>query len=178
MARLPDIESEQSKLTTVLHAMSDAKRMRILNELSDGKERSVSELEGVIASLSQSALSQHLARLRRANIVRTRRESQSIYYSIDDSDVLRILRLLGHIYTDDPVIQRTSHLGSQADYPPPGGPAKFSAGFCSVFCDNSLPVQNIPRRIRRGRRIAGVLCFEPVNQTRPHAGSRRVIPGK
>ena len=109
MARLPDIESEQSKLTTVLRAMSNAKRMRILNELSNGRERSVSELEGVIASLSQSALSQHLARLRRANIVRTRREPQTIYYSIDDSDVLRILRLLGHIYTDDPVMQRTRH---------------------------------------------------------------------
>ena len=109
MARLPDIESEQSKLTTVLRAVSNAKRMRILNELSEGRERSVSELEGVIASLSQSALSQHLARLRRANIVRTRRESQTIYYSIDDSDVLRILRLLGHIYTDDPVMQRTRH---------------------------------------------------------------------
>ena len=109
MARLPDIESEQSKLTTVLRAMNNAKRMRILNELSDGREQSVSELEGVIASLSQSALSQHLARLRRANIVRTRRESQTIYYSIDDSDVLRILRLLGHIYTDDPVMQRTRH---------------------------------------------------------------------
>ena len=62
MARLPDIESEQSKVTTVLRAMSNAKRMRILNELSDGRERSVSELEGVIASLSQSALSQHLDR--------------------------------------------------------------------------------------------------------------------
>ena len=109
MARLPDIEREQSKLTTVLRTMSNAKRIRILNELSDGRERSVSELEGVIASLSQSALSQHLARLRRANIVRTRRESQTIYYSIDDSDVLRILRLLGHIYTDDPVMQRTRH---------------------------------------------------------------------
>ena len=109
MARLPDIESEQSKLTTVLRAMSNAKRMRILNELSDGRERSVSELEGVIASLSQSALSQHLARLRRANIVRTRRESQTIYYSIDDSDVFRILRLLCYIYTDDPVMQRTRH---------------------------------------------------------------------
>ena len=109
MARLPDIESEQSKLTSVLRAMSNAKRTRVLNELSDGTERSVSELEGVIASLSQSALSQHLARLRRANIFRTRRESQTIYYSIDDSDVLRILRLLGHIYTDDPVMQRTRH---------------------------------------------------------------------
>ena len=109
MARLPDIESEQSKVTTVLRAMSNAKRMRILNELSDGRERSVSELEGVIASLSQSALSQHLARLRRANIVRTRRESQTIYYSIDDADVLRILWLLSHIYNYDPVMKHTTH---------------------------------------------------------------------
>ena len=109
MARLPDIESEQSKLTTVLRAMSNAEGLRILNELSDGRERSVSELEGVIASLSQSALSQHLARLRRANIVRTRRESQTIFYSIDDADVLRIIRLLGHIYNDDPIMQRTKH---------------------------------------------------------------------
>ena len=109
MARLPDIVTEQSNLTTVLRAMSNAKRLRILNELADGRERSVSELEGVIASLSQSALSQHLARLRRANIVRTRRESQTIFYSIDDADVLRIIRLLGHIYNDDPVMQRTKH---------------------------------------------------------------------
>ena len=97
MARLPDIQTEQSKLTTVLRAMSNAKRMSILNELSDGREQSVSELEGGIASLSHSAFSQDLARLRRANIVRTRRESQTIDYSIDDSGVVRILRLLGHI---------------------------------------------------------------------------------
>ena len=97
MARLPDIESEQTKLTTVLRAMSNARRMHIMNELFDGRERSVSELEGVIASLSQSALSQHLTRLRCADIFRTRRESQTIYFSIDDSDLLRILRLFGHI---------------------------------------------------------------------------------
>ncbi len=109
MARLPDIEGEQSKLTTVLRAISNAKRIRILNELSDGRERSVSELEGVIASPSQSALSLHLARLRRANIVKTRRESKTIYYSIDDPDVLRILHLLGYIHNDDPVMKRIRH---------------------------------------------------------------------
>lgn len=53
MARLPDIEGEQSKLTNILRAMGNAKRMRILNELSDGRERSVSELEGIMSSLSQ-----------------------------------------------------------------------------------------------------------------------------
>lgn len=109
MARSPDLEGEQSKVTSILRAIGNTKRLRILNELSDGQERSVSELENIIATLSQSALSQHLGRLRRANIVRTRRESQTIYYSIDDHDVLRILRLLSHIYEDDPVMRRTRH---------------------------------------------------------------------
>jgi len=109
MARPPEFESEQSKVTTILRAIGNSNRLRILNELADGNERSVSELENIIATLSQSALSQHLGRLRRANIVRTRRESQTIYYSIDDHDVLRILRLLSHIYNDDPVIQNTRH---------------------------------------------------------------------
>ena len=109
MARPPEFESEQSKVTTILRAVGNSNRLRILNELADGNERSVSELENIIATLSQSALSQHLGRLRRANIVRTRRESQTIYYSIDDHDVLRILRLLSHIYNDDPVMQNTRH---------------------------------------------------------------------
>ena len=69
----------------------------------------MSELGNIITTLSQSALSQHLGRLRRANIVQTRRESQTIYYSIDDHDVLRILRLLSYIYEDDPVMRRTRH---------------------------------------------------------------------
>lgn len=64
MARIPETEGEQSKVTKVLRAMGNAKRMRILNELADGRERSVSELEGIIVDLSQSALSQHLGRLR------------------------------------------------------------------------------------------------------------------
>jgi len=109
MARPPEFESEQSKVTTILRAIGNSNRLRILNELAGGNERSVSELENIIATLSQSALSQHLGRLRRANIVRTRRESQTIYYSIDDHDVLRILRLLSHIYNDDPVMQNTRH---------------------------------------------------------------------
>jgi DNA-binding transcriptional ArsR family regulator len=109
MARLPDTESEQSKVTNVLRAIGNSKRLRILNELADGKERSVSELESIIANLSQSALSQHLGRLRRANIVRTRRQSQTIYYAIDDTDVLRILRLLSHIYDHDPVMRPRRH---------------------------------------------------------------------
>ena len=109
MARLPDLDTEQSKATMILRAMGNSKRLRILNELADWQERSVSELEEIISTLSQSALSQHLGRLRRANIVRTRRASQTIYYSIEDADVLRILRLLTHIYIDDPAMKKTRH---------------------------------------------------------------------
>ena len=109
MARSPDFEVEHSKVTSILRAIGNTKRLRNLNGLSDGQEGSVSELQNIIATLSQSALSQHPGRLLRANIVRTRRESQTIYYSIDDRDVLRILRLLSHIYEDDPVMRRTRH---------------------------------------------------------------------
>ena len=74
---------------------------RFLNHLSDGTERSVSEIEQLVPDLSQSALSQHLGRLRQAEIVKTRRVSQTIFYSIEDQNVVRILRLLKQIYIED-----------------------------------------------------------------------------
>ena len=102
MPRPPESNLEHSKLTRVLKAMSNLRRMQILSELADGRERSVSEIEKLMPELSQSALSPHLARLRAAGMVKTRRESQTIYYTIDDDDVLRILRLFRHIYVHDP----------------------------------------------------------------------------
>ena len=102
MPRPPESNLEHSKLTRVLKAMSNLRRMQILSELADGRERSVSEIEKLMPELSQSALSQHLARLRAAGMVKTRRESQTIYYTIDDDDVLRILRLFRPIYVHDP----------------------------------------------------------------------------
>ena len=56
-----------------------------------------------------SALSQHHSRLRRANIVRIQREAQAIYYLIEDTDVLHILRLLSYIYDHDPVMRPRRH---------------------------------------------------------------------
>ena len=102
MSRPPENDLQESKLTMVLKALSNLRRMQILSELADGRERSVSEIELLMPELSQSALSQHLARLRKTGLVETRSESQTIYYSIDDNDVKRILRLLNHIYAHDP----------------------------------------------------------------------------
>ena len=102
MSRPLENDLEKSKLTRVLKAMSNLRRMQILSELADGKERSVSQIETLMPELSQSALSQHLARLRATGLVETRRESQTIHYKIADKDVKRILQLLNTIYAHDP----------------------------------------------------------------------------
>lgn len=78
--------------STVLKAISNAKRLEVLHHLNED-ELSVGALEKLVG-LSQSALSQHLAVLRRADVVKTRRDAQTIYYSLNDPLVKGILRLL------------------------------------------------------------------------------------
>jgi len=108
MAR-PVSKDDQSRLTQVLKILGNDRRLQIVSLLNDGRERSVGEIESEIGDLSQSALSQHLSRLRAARILTTRRESQTIYYSLLDPDVVQLLRLLTHIYPDDPVLDITMH---------------------------------------------------------------------
>ena len=74
--------------------------------LADETERSLSEIEKLVPDLSQSALSNYLGRLRQAEIVRARRTSQKIYYSIEDQNLVRILGLLKHIYAEDPALHK------------------------------------------------------------------------
>ena len=80
----------------LMKALGNESRLMILCTLVDG-ERSVSELNGVIP-LSQSALSQQLARLRSQALVETRRESQTIYYSLAPGPADKIIHLLHSIY--------------------------------------------------------------------------------
>ena len=68
----------------------------ILCVLAEG-ERSVSDLNTIVP-LSQSALSQQLARLRQQGLVKTRRESQTIFYSLAEGPADRIITLLHEIY--------------------------------------------------------------------------------
>ncbi len=97
--------SSKSRATTILKAMSNSQRLKILSHLIDGEERSVKELETVVKSLSQSSLSQHLGRLRRAKIVKTRRHSQMVYYSIHDDTVRDIISLLSEKFKNDPMLK-------------------------------------------------------------------------
>ncbi len=80
----------------MLKALGNAKRLEILYYLAD-KELNVGELEKMM-DLSQSALSQHLAVLRAENIVKTRRQAQTIYYSLKSDKVMKILQLLDQMY--------------------------------------------------------------------------------
>ena len=80
----------------VLKAMGNPNRLRILFAL-DEKEMNVGELEDMVM-LSQSALSQHLAVLRKNKIVKTRRNAQAIFYSINSNLVKEILRIMRNFY--------------------------------------------------------------------------------
>ena len=95
----------RSRATTTLKAMSNSQRLKILSHLMDGEERTVKELEQFVKSLSQSSLSQHLGRLRRAKIVKTRRDSQMVYYSIHDDTVRDIIMILSDKYRNDPMLK-------------------------------------------------------------------------
>jgi ArsR family transcriptional regulator, virulence genes transcriptional regulator len=75
-----ETSSDIEEASSLLKAMANEKRLAILYALCKG-EKNVGELEKLV-NLSQSALSQHLARLRRDGIVETRRDAQVIYYSL------------------------------------------------------------------------------------------------
>lgn len=92
-----EIEQNIGCAVTLLKALSNERRLKIVCTLYDG-EKSVGELEHIVG-LSQSALSQHLARLRRDKLVSTRRKAQTIYYSLSsDRAVTDILRTLHSLY--------------------------------------------------------------------------------
>lgn len=80
----------------LMKALGNESRLMILCSLTEG-EMSVGELNDVIP-LSQSALSQQLARLRSQGLVETRRESQTIYYSLAKGPAEQVIHLLHDIY--------------------------------------------------------------------------------
>ena len=86
------------RASALLKAMGNPHRLMILCRLAEG-EKCVGELERVIG-LSQSALSQHLARLRRDDVVATRRVAQTIYYSLAGPEARAVIATLYRLYCD------------------------------------------------------------------------------
>jgi DNA-binding transcriptional ArsR family regulator len=95
-----ELKASVDKAERLLKALANRQRLMILCELHQG-ERSVAEINSAVP-LSQSALSQHLARLREEGLVATRRQSQVIYYSIASPEAARVVALLHDIYCGAP----------------------------------------------------------------------------
>ena len=83
----------------MLKELANENRLMIMCALSES-EQSVTELNQRI-DLSQSALSQHLARLRARGMVQTRRNGQTVFYSLPDTEALDVIRLLHELYCPD-----------------------------------------------------------------------------
>jgi DNA-binding transcriptional ArsR family regulator len=83
----------------LMNALGNESRLMILCMLAEG-EQSVGALNEAIP-LSQSALSQQLARLRGQGLVETRRESQTIFYSLGEGPAEKVIHLLHDLYCPD-----------------------------------------------------------------------------
>jgi DNA-binding transcriptional ArsR family regulator len=90
------LQRRAREASELLKTLGNAHRLMILCQLADG-EKSVGELVRSIG-LSQSALSQHLARLRRDRLVSTRRSAQTIHYAIAGAEARAVLQTLHGLY--------------------------------------------------------------------------------
>ena len=82
--------------TSLLKAMANEHRLLVLAKLAE-REYSVKDLLQV-TGLGQSALSQHLARLRRDRLVATRKSAQTVFYRLADHKTRKVLETLDHLY--------------------------------------------------------------------------------
>lgn len=93
-----ELSDQSTAAAGLLSAMANPKRLMILCSLVKGEVP-----VGVLASqvgLSQSALSQHLSKLRAQKLVKTRRDAQTIYYSSTSESVMKVLETLEDIYCE------------------------------------------------------------------------------
>jgi len=97
-SKLKELHDNVAHAVVLLKAMANEWRLMILCQLSEG-EKTVSELQSILG-LSQSALSQHLAVLRRERIVRSRKEAQSVSYSLSGDDATEVMKTLHEVFCE------------------------------------------------------------------------------
>ena len=90
-------EQKAGDVAQTLKAIGNARRLMLLCKLVEHGERTVGDLVDDVG-LSQSALSQHLARMREEGLVAFRRDGQSLFYSISDSRCEALLATLHGLY--------------------------------------------------------------------------------
>jgi DNA-binding transcriptional ArsR family regulator len=96
-ADIADFEKKAGQAAQMLKLLANENRLLILCQLVMAHEMSVNGLADAVG-LSQSALSQHLAKMRDEGLLTTRREAQTVFYRIGDPNAARILSLLKNIY--------------------------------------------------------------------------------
>ena len=96
MHDLSKMEKNLDGASSLLKAMANPNRLMLLCLLAEG-ERPVSNLAEEL-DLRQATVSQHLARLRQEGLVTTRRDAQTIYYSIENKAAAEIIRTLYETY--------------------------------------------------------------------------------
>ena len=94
-----ELKVHAQKASLLLKALANENRLMILCSLTE-QELNVSQLNDRLA-LSQSALSQHLAWLRREKLVQTRRDAQTIYYSLQGTQAEQVIKTLQSIFCAD-----------------------------------------------------------------------------
>ncbi|WP_416797181.1 ArsR/SmtB family transcription factor [Ciceribacter azotifigens] len=97
-SRLDDFTSKAAAASELLKALSHESRLLILCILVNG-ERTVSEIETILG-IQQAVVSQHLARLRIEELVKTRREGRQVYYSIANPGLTDLLAVLYRMYCE------------------------------------------------------------------------------
>ena len=90
------LDAKADEVAATLAAMANPKRLLVLCTLLAG-EKSVGDL-AEIARLSPAALSQHLGKMRALRLVATRRDGQTIFYSLASQKVRALLETLYQIY--------------------------------------------------------------------------------
>lgn len=88
---------QAGEAVAVLKAMANEARLLVLCHLAENGELSVGELVDRVG-ISQSALSQHLAKLRQEGLVATRKEAQTVFYSVCDPKAGQLLALLHDLF--------------------------------------------------------------------------------
>ncbi len=91
-----EMEPRMAEAAKLMEMLSQPVRLRILCILLDG-EQSVLKLADM-TGLSQPAMSHHLRKLRDADLVNTRRDAQTIYYSLKGKEVAAVLEVLHGLY--------------------------------------------------------------------------------
>lgn len=94
-----EMKKNARQAVNLLKGLANESRLMVMCVLCEG-ELAVSDLNARI-ELSQSALSQHLAVLREQGLVQTRREGQTIYYSLTDSPALKLIQSLHDEFCPD-----------------------------------------------------------------------------